>query len=232
MKTLRNLLLAAFVLVAFNISTQAQWTTSGDDIYNTNADYVGIGITTPDNVLHVARNMLEPMVVIENLGAIGGASFSMRDVYSGAHWKFKATQFGTFKIRDHINGKNVIVIEQNSAENALYIKAGGAIGIGTATIPAGYKLAVDGNVIVESMEVQLSGLWPDYVFSDNYQLRSLHELEVFINANNHLPDVPTADELENSTLNLGEMDAVLLKKVEELTLYVIELKKEIEELKK
>jgi len=231
MKTLRNFLIGIFLLFAFNAS--AQWITSGNDIYNSNSGYVGIGTSTaPTNLLHVARNMTGPQVIVQNLGGGGGAGFTMIDDAWSGSWKFKATAGGGFKIRDHTSGLDVIVIEQSAAANCIYIGAGGGIGIGTSTIPTGYKLSIDGKVIAEGMEVQLSGSWPDFVLDNEYKLRSLAELEEFINANGHLPDVPTAEEVENSTLDLGKMDAVLLKKVEELTLYVIELKKEIEELKK
>jgi hypothetical protein len=69
---------------------------------------------------------------------------------------------------------------------------------------------------------------PDYVFEKNYNLRPLAEVENYINQNKHLPEVPAAKEMEANGVNLGEMNMLLLKKVEELTLYVIELKKENE----
>lgn len=100
----------------------------------------------------------------------------------------------------------------------MYINAAGGVGFDTTYIPSGYRIAVGGKVMVESMEVQLTGSWPDYVFSEDYEYRSLYDLEVFINANNHLPDVPSAEEVENSSLDLGEMDATLLQKVEEFAL--------------
>ena len=230
MKTLQNLLLLAFLLIAFGISTQAQteWATSGNDIYNTNSQYVGIGTTSPGEVLHVARNMLEPMVVIENLGSIGGASFSMRDVYSTAHWKFKATQFGTFKIRDQTNGKNVFVIEQSASENSIYINALGNIGLGTTT--PGAKLAVNGKIDCKEIEVFLGG-WPDFVFDDDYNMKSLAEVECYINEHKHLPGVPSEKEVLSNGNNLGEMDAILMQKIEEITLYLIQQDKEIEALK-
>jgi hypothetical protein len=67
--------------------------------------------------------------------------------------------------------------------------------------------------------------WADFVFKPDYQLKPLAEVEQFISTNGHLPEVPTAKEVEQNGVNIGEMNAKLLQKVEELTLYVIELNK-------
>ena len=77
------------------------------------------------------------------------------------------------------------------------------------------------------MKVDLNVPGPDYVFEKNYDLRPLTEVEAYINQNKHLPEIPAAKEMEQNGVNLGEMNMMLLKKVEELTLYVIELKKEL-----
>jgi hypothetical protein len=110
------------------------------------------------------------------------------------------------------------------------ITYGVAIGMGALPIPAGVKLAVGGKVVCKEVEVTLTGM-PDYVFRSDYKLRSLYEVENFIKANSHLPEVPSEAEVLANGLNLGDMNAVLLKKVEELTLYMIELKKENDALK-
>jgi hypothetical protein len=114
-----------------------------------------------------------------------------------------------------------------SGYDRLFITGDGNVGVGT-TDPKGYKLAVAGQAIAEEIVVKLQANWPDYVFEKNYNLRPLAEVENFINQNKHLPEVPAAKEMEANGVNLGEMNMLLLKKVEELTLYVIELKKENE----
>ncbi|MBI1289265.1 MAG: hypothetical protein GC178_16990 [Flavobacteriales bacterium] len=106
------------------------------------------------------------------------------------------------------------------------------VGIGTDIVPQGYALGVAGKIIAEEVEVQLSTNWPDYVFESEYEKLSLDELRTFISENGHLPDVPSAKEIEENGVSLGEMDAVLLRKIEELTLYMLELKQENEQLKK
>jgi hypothetical protein len=75
--------------------------------------------------------------------------------------------------------------------------------------------------------------WPDYVFGTEYNLMSLKELEQYVNTNRHLPGIPSAHEVdERGDIDLGEMNALLLEKVEELTRYVIDLQNQINELKK
>jgi hypothetical protein len=76
--------------------------------------------------------------------------------------------------------------------------------------------------------VKLQTNWPDYVFEPEYKLPSLLELEQYIKANKHLPEVPSAEQVKENGLSVGEMNAILLMKVEELTLHLIELKRENE----
>ena len=110
-----------------------QWSYNGIHIYNNNSGNVGIGYNSPSTLLHVAKNMTEPTITVQNLGGIGGATYTMMDNVSGANWKFKATNSGGFKIRDHASGLDVFFIEQNATANLLYLKSGGRIGIGTST---------------------------------------------------------------------------------------------------
>lgn len=107
----------------------------------------------------------------------------------------------------------------------------GALRVGTTPTPSGYRLAVDGKVICTELVVRLVSNWPDYVFSNNYRLASINELENFINKNNHLPGIPSAKDIETNGLSIGEMQKLQMEKIEELTLYIIELKKEIDKLK-
>ena len=104
------------------------------------------------------------------------------------------------------------------------------VSIGSADLPSGYKLSVDGKVICEELTVKLSTTWPDYVFNSNYNLMSLKELQDYIKANNHLPNIPPANEIENGGLEMGEMTRLLMEKIEELTLYMIDANNRIQEL--
>jgi hypothetical protein len=106
----------------------------------------------------------------------------------------------------------------------------GRVGIGTTGIATGVKLQVGGKVKCQEVEVAVTP-WPDHVFKTGYNLMSLNEVEAFINANSHLPGVPSEAEVAENGVNIGKMNATLLQKVEELTLYMIDLKKENDALK-
>ena len=114
-----------------------------------------------------------------------------------------------------------------------WLESNGNLGLGISN--PSEKLEVNGNALfkgnIESMKVKVTqtpGNWPDYVFSSDYNLRPLNELEQFIKQNQHLPEVPSALEIEANGQDLGDIQAVLLKKVEELTLYTIEQEKRLE----
>lgn len=98
----------------------------------------------------------------------------------------------------------------------------GRVGIGTPDPKS--ELAVNGKITTKEIEVTLQG-WPDEVFRGDYNLKPLEEVESYINKHQHLPDIPSESEVLENGVNLGEMQAKLLQKIEELTLYVIELEK-------
>lgn len=102
--------------------------------------------------------------------------------------------------------------------------------VGIGVVHPKSTLAVNGSITAKEFEATLDG-WPDYVFNDNYNLRPLKELENYIQVNKHLPEIPSEKEVLEQGVKLGEMNALLVKKVEELTLYIISMQKEIEVLK-
>ncbi len=134
------------------------------------------------------------------------------------------------------------------------IRGNGNVGIGTSTparkltvfgdtqignlyyqpdLPAilDYRLSVDGQIVGKEIIVELNNWdWSDFVFDENYELMPIEELEQNIKMNGHLPQIPTAEEVSEKGINVGEMQGKLLQKIEELTLYVIELKKENKDL--
>ena len=92
------------------------------------------------------------------------------------------------------------------------------------------RMRVDNLLCAKEIKVQLTSCWPDYVFSKEHTLLPLHEVEQFITANQHLPNVPSAAEVEANGVNIGEMNAVLIQKVEELTLYILQQNKKLTDL--
>jgi hypothetical protein len=109
------------------------------------------------------------------------------------------------------------------------------ITVGTGvTIPAGstYKMAIGGGILTEKVRVATNGttFWADFVFDKNYKLRPLSEVESYIKTNQHLPEIPSTAEVTKDGIDLAQTQALLLQKVEELTLYVIEQDKKIKKL--
>jgi hypothetical protein len=118
-------------------------------------------------------------------------------------------------------------VDINSNGNSFF--NGGNVGIGTTNPSA--TLTVKGNILASKIEVKNDSEIPasDYVFYEDYNLRSLSEVEQFVKENKHLPEVPSAAEFKKNGYSVGEMDDILLRKVEELTLYMIDMKKKLDE---
>lgn len=110
----------------------------------------------------------------------------------------------------------------------LYIDVTGNVGIGTLN-PGSFKLAVQGKIGAHEVIVTTER-WADFVFDDTYDLTSLAELKAFIKTNKHLPEIPTAEEVGKKGVSVGEMNAKLLQKIEELTLYTLQQQEVIEAL--
>jgi hypothetical protein len=119
------------------------------------------------------------------------------------------------------------------AQSPVGFPTGIVVGTGVS-IPSGstYKMAVSGGILTEKIRVAMNGspFWADYVFEPNFKLRPLSEVAQYIKLNKHLPDIPSTAEVTQNGIDLAETQALLLQKVEELTLYVIEQNKKIERL--
>jgi hypothetical protein len=105
------------------------------------------------------------------------------------------------------------------------------IGTGITSFPVGYNLYVSGGILTEKIKAALktSSNWSDYVFEKSYQLKPLTEVEIFINKNKHLPGIPSAEELvRDGGIDMNQMFAKQMTKIEELTLYIIKQNKQIE----
>jgi hypothetical protein len=115
--------------------------------------------------------------------------------------------------------------DAGSGDIPFLIRGDGKVGIGTIQLnDAAYRLFVETGIRTRKVKVD-QAVWSDYVFHSTYRLRPLSELEQYIQQHHHLPEVPSAAEVEKDGLDLGDNQAALLKKIEELTLYVIEQNK-------
>ncbi len=118
-----------------------------------------------------------------------------------------------------------IVLDANVSNGSkrLYVTRYNHLNFGTGLTPQGYTASVEGKVIATEFTTLAIPNWPDYVFADDYKLKSLDEVKSYIAENNHLPNIPSAKEIEKYGVQLGDMSKKLIEKVEELTLYVIQL---------
>ena len=196
---------------------------------NPDGGNVGIGTTSPSDKLSISGNGSTGTLSL-NPGTGTYSSYKAEFNSQAADEGFRF-MFGGFKVltTEGYNTPEITKLYSNNTETMTLNN--GNVCIGT-TNPQGYKLAIAGNVIAESVKVALQGNWPDYVFNPGSKLRSLTEIENFVQANNHLPEMPSEAEVKKEGINLGEMDAKLLKKIEELTLYMIEQHKESAELRR
>ena len=125
---------------------------------------------------------------------------------------------------------NILYIESNVSSQKPLI--GGDFSARTVTIDAGIKFyGSTGQIWAQEIQVAATSPWGDYVFNKDYKLTNLNELESYITTNKHLPNVPSATEMNAKGINIGEINTVLMVKVEELTLYLLQQNKQIEELK-
>ncbi|WP_212000335.1 hypothetical protein [Chitinophaga sp. HK235] len=127
-------------------------------------------------------------------------------------------------------GSNIVTfgaVDDNGTERGLYLhRLSGNVGIGAYNPQS--KLAVAGTITAHRVRVTTNPAdWPDYVFHENYSLPSLQAVKQYVNTHKHLPDIPSAGEVEKNGQDLGEMNKQLLKKVEELTLYIIQQQEQI-----
>ncbi len=206
---------------------------------------VGIGTATPQSRLDVRDGNGSPALRVFNDGkVVAGAealrvhpddavtvgphlteSASSATLYLGddrnhsirAHWG-QGLRFGTYGV------DNAMLIEDVT----------GTVSIGQQRITSGphtdYRLSVDGKIVAKEFVVTKDvNYWSDYVFEKDYRLRSICEVEEYITEYGHLPDVPSAQEVKQQGQDLGRMDAILLRKIEELTLYIIELERRLDE---
>ena len=195
---------------------------------------VGIGTTTPKAKLHVDHNFLAEgkITTLKNL------VFAPEHDSTAEYWEISRTDDGlkyTYMDRAlqdvlFLGSDGLVGVGKTNPSATLDVN--GSFSAGSAAINGAFSAGsakVAGLVCAKEVRVALSGApcWPDYVFSKDYNLRPILEVEQFIAENQHLPNVPSAAEVEANGIELGEMNAILLQKIEELTLYIIQMEKRL-----
>ncbi|CAL2106799.1 conserved exported hypothetical protein [Tenacibaculum sp. 190524A02b] len=181
---------------------------------------VGVGTNTPSAKLEVNGSLLLKSTPYVSYGIerANGAKAAFA-ITSNTHDAFLSSSGNLKFLTDNLDG--------NDTSTKMLLTRDGRLGIGTTKIPTEYKLAVDGSIGAREIKVE-SRTWPDYVFTKEYTLPTLKEVEKHINEKGHLPNIPSAKEVKkNKGIELGEMNRKLLEKVEELTLYTIQQEKQL-----
>lgn len=230
-------------------STGSAQTFSNDDIEAfrrvtiRNEGYIGIGTKNPDTYLSITQSTSSgnyggyPAIEVNNPNTTGNAvsALVLRSGTVSAAGLVGA--IGGLQCKSIDNATQLTWLRSYAAAYPIYIGYNqtdlavnnGKVGIGT-TNPV-EKLSVEGTILAKKVKVsQASADWPDYVFNEDYPLMPLDSVEAFIQANGHLPEIASADEVLNDGIDLGDNQTKLLQKTEELTLYLIGQDKKIKQL--
>ena len=252
---MKKLIISLSLFLSFSPLVHAQWTTNGTNTITSTTNSVGIGTTNPQTSLHVVGS--GATYEADNSKAITGGGLVIQGNIGGSRSAATGAQL-EFVLPANPDGTNfwgqarIITVPGTSSPGAvgkmilgtrrninkfgtgyqlyygddLIIDGAGNIGIGM--INPQNKLDVRGKIHSQSVVVDMLG-WSDYVFKKDYQLPSLQEVKAYIDQNQHLPEIPSEQQIAKEGLNLGEMNKLLMKKVEELTLYLIEKDKKEKE---
>ncbi len=225
---MKNILVILTILIGLNAQTNIFPSTGK----------VGIGTPTPSKLLDVSGD-----ANIGNLNARHYLKISSKEwpeirfqtptsneqirigiaSTSNPFYDVKTGDFYIFS--NNVNTMPIIVQETG---NVLLTPKSGNVGIGT-TNPQNYKLAVNGTIAATKIKITANVEGADFVFEDDYNLRSLTETEKFIKKNKHLPEIPSAKDMKENGLDMSEFQIKLLQKIEEQTLHMIAMNKKLEE---
>ncbi len=199
---------------------------------------VGIGITTPSAQLVVGSNFGASISGTTGGNAIFGSNIAVQQggnnhdkIYTpythNNKYGYAGIRASWGKLLFYTNKENTVANQIVTPEPKMFINDTGDVAIGTSDTK-GFKLGVNGKIAATEVKVATYSNWPDFVFKKEYKLPTLTEVENHIKEKGHLQNISSAKEVEKNGFFLGEMDAKLLQKIEELTLYTIQQEKELQ----
>jgi hypothetical protein len=241
---MKKALLFSGLLLAVNVLF-AQWSSSGTNVYlTTGTNNVGIGTSTPGYPLQVIGLINANGVITRPASAGGWAQYIQGPTGGDANILLQGNVTGSSPYQAFwISGANGYLALGGSggsepSKGAINIDGNGNVGVNTTNTTSGYKFSVAGSAVFDAVTVTTYSSnkpnatpWADYVFDKNYQLPSLYTLADYIKTKNHLPGIPTTEEVKKNGLDLGAIQAKLLEKIEQLTLYTIQLQQQVDNLK-
>ncbi len=192
--------------------------------YNTEKWLIHAGLTSNSDDFNIKNKNNSSQFKIYQTGGI----IINRDGDNGQYLTFDRNHSQKWQLHAGVGGNDQLSLRNKDNDIVMTVLQSKSIGIGTESTGS-HLLAVNGSIGAREIKVEASG-WSDFVFENDYNLPSLSDVENYISKNNHLPSVPSESEVMKDGINLGEMDAILLQKIEELTLYTIEQEKKIQAL--
>jgi len=237
--------------------SKLRWDTDKLIMENTGTGHIALKTNNTDRLLvdgatgsvYIAGRLgvgAEPSVskfLVDGIGHASTETFTLNDEVPLLQFKASGDANGfvqlsgtDMRIGTNTGVANGRVVMRTGGADRFYLNASGnasflnTLSVGTSSVATGYALSVRGRIIGEEIRIQNFAAWPDYVFQKNYPLRSLQQVAAHIAEKGHLPGIPPAAEVEKSGFDVGHMEAKLLEKIEELTLYLIEANKRIEAL--
>ena len=188
---------------------------------------IGIGTINPTQKLSIDHNDSTGGIILNRVSSDATAKSEIKFDKNGEQLyaignDFEGDGHQTFFIWDHPANSLRLIIDD-----------AGRVGLGVVPPANGsYRLYVEGGIAARDVKVTAAAIFPDYVFADGYQVLPIKELDTYVKANRHLPDMPSAAEIEkNDGFELGDMQTRLVQKIEEQTLYIIDLQKQLDALK-
>ena len=224
------LLCLIFQFSIYKVQSQQWLGLNNSDSILSRSGGVSIGLDTPmfsNNAVHLAKHLIVRSAVNGDFADFVNEASNLEhgsDLIWAELCGPQPYNPGLF----HINTKNGAY--NNSVQNEIFIvRYNGNVGIGV--LDPEYKLDVNGTIHTQEVVINQDN-WPDYVFDEKYDLPELNILKGYIKQNRHLPDIPSSATIKRDGAKIGELTTILLKKVEELTLYIIQQQEEIDKLKK